>query len=58
MMELLSAPIENEHIYSWHLRMYQRSGSSSFKSYQHSLGIDERFLACQLSFQIHHGIIS
>ncbi|ELC9518963.1 MULTISPECIES: TniQ family protein [Vibrio harveyi group] len=51
MMELLSAPIENEHIYSWHLRMYQRSGSSSFKSYQHSLGIDERFLHANSLFK-------
>lgn len=51
MMNLLTKPLENEHIYSWHLRMYQRSGCSSLKDYQYNLGIDERFLHANTVFR-------
>lgn len=51
MMNLHSVPFDYEHIYSWHLRMYQRSGSSSFRNYQHNIGIDERFLHANTLFR-------
>lgn len=51
MINLLIKPFENEHIFSWHLRMYQRSGCCDLKHYQYNLGIDERFLHANTVFR-------
>ncbi|MGF1765414.1 TniQ family protein [Aliivibrio kagoshimensis] len=52
MISLFVQPLPNEHIFSWLVRLHQRSGYAHFLYFQKQIGIEDRFLHANKVFSL------
>jgi len=57
MINLFVQPLPNEHLFSWLVRLYQRSGYANFLYFQKQLGIEERFLNANKIFSVANEVL-